>query len=331
MSAPDVTVRCVPGADLTAYAHGELPDVRRAEVSRHLLRCATCRAEADETRALFGRLRDFGAEGEDWRAEIAAAGAPAAAGRRTRRRAALAGLASAAAAALALAVGFPRGAEPPPAAREAGLSEVVAMYPEIGGTLLPEDESALLQAQQLDGRWAAGGGARDEAATSLAVAALAGRYGRGLADDTVGQAVRAGVEWLLARRALPSVGLPADGAPDAARDGSESTAAQALATAAVLEVYAATGDRALRPALDRALRSLQLARRADLSGDSTLGWAHRALSRAQELGWDGLGPSLRRFEDWMGGHTRVASLAAVEDPSEMIAIAMRMIASSSRG
>jgi hypothetical protein len=96
-------------------------------------------------------------------------------------------------------------------------------------------------------------------------------------------------------------------------------------------VYAATNDRTLRQPLDRAVRSLELARRADLSGDSTLRWAHRALSRARELGWDGLDPSLRRFEGWMGGQTRVASLAAEEDPSQMIALAMRMITRTSRG
>jgi hypothetical protein len=327
MSTPDVTVRCVPGADLTAYAHGELPDVRRAEVSRHLLRCARCRGEADGARSLLGRLRAFGANGEDWRAEIAAAGAHVSAGRRSRRRIALASLCAAAAVVAAVGLTLRAG---PLEGRALRVAEVAALYPEIGATLLPQDESALLQAQQVDGRWAAGGGARDEAATSLAVAALAGRYGRDLADDTVGQAVRSGVEWLLERRALPSVGLATD-APAESRDGAESTAAQALATTAILEVYAATEDRTLRPSLDRAVRALQLARRADLSGDSTLRWAHRALSRARELGWDGLDSSLRRFEDWMGGQRRVASIAAEENPSEMIVLAMRMITLTSRG
>src|SRR5262245_26754591 len=238
MTKPDASARCVPAADLTAYAHGELPEARRAEISRHLLRCAKCRGEAGAAEGLLERLRAFGAGGEDWRAEIAAAGAEVRAGRRRVLRAgAVALVAATLVAALLLRPG------PAASPRGGGVAEVAALFPEIGATLLPEDESALLQAQQLDGRWSAGGGRRDEAATSLAVAALAGRYGKDLADDTVGQAVRSGVEWLLARQGAaashaevrPATGDDAPAAPEASvvrigQDGAEAGAAHALAT-----------------------------------------------------------------------------------------------------
>ncbi len=319
MSVPDSVSRCVPAADLTAYAHGELPDWRRAEISRHLLRCADCRGEGEADRAVLARLRAFGADGEDWRGEVAAAGAEIAAERRARWGAAATGALAAAVLLVALAVLRPgaRHDAPSPAAPP-------QTFASVAGTVLPADEATLLTAQSVDGCWGAGGGRRDEAATGLAVAALAARRGKALGDDTVAEAVRAGVDWLVSH-------VPTD--ERFSGRGPEAAAAGALATVGLLEVYAATGDRTLRPWLDSGLRAIENASRADLSGESALLWARRALVRAKDLGWDGVDDSIDRLTAWAGGATRSRPACSTmeSDLGEPASVACRMYETAPRG
>lgn len=324
MNAPDALSRCVPGADLTAYAHGELPDWRRAEISRHLLRCAACRADAEADKALLSRLRSFGAAGEDWRAEVAAAGAEVAAGRRARWRAAVVGALAAASVLVTLSLLRPGGSGSPENDGASALATDQLTFPDIGFTALPTDEATLLAAQSMDGYWEAGGGWRDEAATGLAVAALAARRGKALGDDTVAQAVIAGADWLLER-------LRKDGRLGG--EGPEGAAAHAVATLALLEVYSANGDRALRPDLDVLVRALESAGRPDLAGQSAILWARRALGRAKDLGWTGLDDALDRMNGWLLSAPRASTACATLDADlgDTMVVACKMYESAPRG
>jgi len=73
---------CPPPADVTAYAHGELLEWRRAEIARHILRCAACRDLHARATDVFVRLRALGDEGDLWRDDVALARRLAAARRR---------------------------------------------------------------------------------------------------------------------------------------------------------------------------------------------------------------------------------------------------------
>ena len=291
--------RCVAPADRTAFALGQLEGdedgARREAVSRHLLRCAACRAEVDAVSALGARLRGFGAGG-DWEADVGAALAAERGRARVRRRAAFAGFAAAAAvvAALGAGIGFSRDegvrtpasdvgpvAIRPPTAPAATAAAAAPVSPEVA-----RERARLLAAQASDGRFSAstrvGGARRDEATTGLAILALVGE-GRGLpADAAAARAVADAVRWLRLRQTASG------------RFGGEQAGAvrdQAIATAALLEVSAATGDAGLRAVADRGVRALarDVADAATLSDEQGGRWVRAVLARAHALG--GASPS----------------------------------------
>lgn len=274
--------RCISAADRTAFALGhfldEADEARRAAISRHLLRCPACRAEVDAISMLGSRLSTFGSGG-DWEADLGAALAAERGRGRVRRRAALSGVAAAAGVVVALAVGLGRDARSP--ASDAGpvvdstarASTAAPRAPYPLGTALSVGK--LLAAQAADGRFPAaahvGGPLHDEAATGLAVLALVGE-GRGLAGDAEAtRAVAAAIRWLRMREGGSGRFVP---------DSASHVRDQAIATAALLEVGAVTGDAATRSSAERAVRVL----RADLpdSADDG-GWGRAVLARARDL------------------------------------------------
>src|SRR5438034_10429890 len=111
---PPPDERCVDAADLTAFATDALPAARRAAVSRHVLRCARCRATLDRDAAMLARLRGF-ARAPSWEDDVGAAMLARGARGRARVRGAAGGAVAAAAlvAAWVLAPGEPGPAAPP--------------------------------------------------------------------------------------------------------------------------------------------------------------------------------------------------------------------------
>jgi len=289
----DASLRCVPAADLTAFAQDALPEPRRAEISRHLLRCPRCNAAASGTGDLLSRLRSFGAAAS-WEGELGAAVAVAHARTRARGLGALAG--AGVGLLLAAGVAFLPGSHAPDASLT--LASAPPSPPAPAAPTLPERDlavlrsgsasapalplsaaaQALLRAQAADGHWTAddalGGGRHDEAATGLALLAiLEGRPGA-MRDPAVARAVAAATRWLRGRER----GL--DASPAAFRD-------EAVATSALLAVYAQTGDATVRASADRGVRRLarEMASASTLDA-ATAGWARVALARARDLGWD---------------------------------------------
>jgi len=289
---PDASLRCVPAADLTAFAQGLLPEPRRAEISRHLLRCPRCHGTASGTGELFDRLRSFSAA-PSWRGELGAA----VAGERVRRRARGVGAMAGAGVGLLLAAGLaflPTGpttdrvpsiaSAPAPAAPMRSAERIVSpRFADAPAPALSDEARALLRAQATDGRWAAdealGSGRHDEAATGLALLAILDGHPHALRDPSVARAVAAATRWLKGReRAL-------DASPTTFRD-------DAVATSALLEIYAQTGDVGVRSSVDRGVRRLarELASGAALDPASA-GWGRLALARARDLGWDRAPPT----------------------------------------
>ncbi|HVG93533.1 MAG TPA: hypothetical protein VND21_03735, partial [Planctomycetota bacterium] len=135
-------------------------------------------------------------------------------------------------------------------------------------------EAALLRAQAADGRWSAAATDDDEAATGLALLALLAERPQALASPPVARAVADATRWLRARQAD-------DGGFGR---GARSERGHALATEALLEVWAQTGDPGLRHALVPAVRRLATDAHGTPVGDATE-WTRRALARAHGLGW----------------------------------------------
>jgi hypothetical protein len=228
---------------------------------------------------MFGsRLSAFGSGG-DWEADLGAALAAERGRRRVRRRAAFSGVAAAAGVVLALSLALGRDARSP--ASDAGpvadstahAATAAPRAPYTLGTALSVGK--LLAAQAADGRFPAathvGGTLHDEAATGLAVLALVGE-GRGLAGDAEAtRAVAAAIRWLRTREAGSGRFVP---------DSASHVRDQAIATAALLEVAAVTGDAATRSSAERAVRVL----RADLPDTADDGgWGRAVLARARDL------------------------------------------------
>src|SRR5438477_3108705 len=181
---------CVPAPDLTAFAHGELADWRRAEVSRHLLRCPACRADASGDARVLARLLALGAEGDAWRGEAVAARAALARRRRTGLLSAGAGAAAAAVLIAGFAALRAQGTGPAEGRAVASLAgpALSARAKAPPATPLSADESALLASQAPDGRWAGGAAGGDEAATGLALLALVAGRREEIRGGAVGRA-----------------------------------------------------------------------------------------------------------------------------------------------
>ena len=286
MRADDVHAGpCPPAVDVTAYAHGELLAWRRAEIARHLLRCTACRdlhAGADD---VFARLRALGDEGDAWRDDVALARRVAAA--RRRRTAVAAAVACVLVAGVAIPLGLRGGSpedggvpafEPPPVAMRAAPDSATPRRP------LAPAERALLAAQRDDGRWsgeASDGLLRhDEAATGLALFALASRRPAELREGEIGRATAAAITFLRSRQ------------DEGGRIGRATPRDHAIATAALVEVYRATRDESLAPSVEQAVRALARAARDPDADDATARWTGFALARARTLGRDGLEAAL---------------------------------------
>jgi hypothetical protein len=290
--ARDDRGRCVPGEDLTAFAHGELPGERRAAISRHLLGCGRCRDEYAGMRSLLRRLRALDAGGSRLGAPAAAAEAPGALS--WRSLVAGGGIAAVFLAAFLVSwapAGGSRGAGDARRASEAQASEV----------------SLLLAAQRADGSWPAdaafGGSRADEAATAVALLALlpddpGARY-EGVRARAVAQATR----WLLARRRS---GGATDATPERTRN-------EVVAVAALVEVLAETGDPALRRELEPSLRNVQRAAEALATDPWAVGWLRRALRRARDAGWREAEAALARLEARFGASGDDPRWSAVAD------------------
>jgi hypothetical protein len=280
MARADAPPACVPGPDLTAFAHGELAPRRRAEVAGHVLRCERCRASLEESRGMLALLSLL-------RPASVAAGARRTSAARSMSVAPLLALGAMAAAVVVAAVSWwprdvsaPSRTEPPVVTARA--SEAAWSAPEV---------SALLRAQAADGRWPAeadfGGSRNDEAATALALLALMPEDARVLSDGPVARAVAGAARWLLARER--ESGEPAID--------SASLRNRAVSAAGVLGLYAVTKDESLRLPADRAVR--RLARDVERSeGDrSSLTWALRALEKARGLGGARTDAAIRHLHD----------------------------------
>lgn len=286
--------RCVSPADRTWFALGRSSDdpslddanaARRAEISRHLLRCPACRADVDSISFLGSRLSSFGSGG-DWEADVGAALAAERGRLRVRRRAAFAGFAAAASIVAALWVGVGRGERSPEsdagpvadsiASPEATATIVASGAPAPATMGTPVERARLLAAQGDDGRFSAaanvGGARHDEAATGLAILALIGESRTVPSDPATARAIAAAIRWLRTRQGASG------------RFGPEATSHvrdQAIATAALLEVSIATGDPELRASADRGVRALRVdvRTRPEDGGD----WARYALTRARDV------------------------------------------------
>lgn len=261
--------------DLTAFAHGEFTEWRRAEISRHVLACESCRETLKDSRDVLGRLAEVGRFGiENLRADVAAR-------RPLWRSRALKKLTTAASIAAVVALGVvlapPRGPSAAPESPTTGTTATAAELP-----LTPE-QTALVALQQPDGRWAAetalGGARRDDAATGLALLALMPRDAEGLKSGPAARAVGEGMRWLASRPRGPD---------------------HAVATCALLEAFALTGDAKVKSTLDRAIRRLA-ASVADTDDrappDPVLGWTLKALERARSLGWRHIDEPIRRIRE----------------------------------
>lgn len=285
-SADRTEARCVSAADRTAFAldpfHDDDGESRQAEISRHLLRCPVCRADVDAIGVLGARLATFGSGG-DWEADLGAALAAERGRRRVRRRAAFSGIAAAAGIVAALSVGLGRATQSPasdtgPVAESTtravtGATTPMPRTPYSFGTALAVGK--LLATQAADGRFPAathvGGTLHDEAATGLAILALVGE-GRGLSGDAeAARAVAAAVRWLRTRES---------GSGRFVADSGSRVRDQAIATAALLEVGAVTGDAATRSSAERGVRDLR-ATLSDAADGS--GWVRSVLARARAL------------------------------------------------
>jgi hypothetical protein len=310
----------VAGEDLTAFAHGELPEWRRAEVSRHVLGCEPCRRSLAASRDVLSLLGEVGRFGiESLRAELAAR-RPARAARLLRRVATAASVA--AVVALGVLLAPPRG--PAPAPGGGGLTPVASA----AEVPLTPDQRALVAAQHEDGRWAAeasfGGPRRDEAATALALLALLPRDADALRSGPAARAVADGVRWLVTR----------GGAARAERDPGPDLA---VATCALLEVYAlspAPDVRApLHDAIGRAIRRLSRGLPHpfdDVERDPSLGWRLRALATARALGWGHLDAAIDGLRaadaDLDGSLTALARVAPPDAPPDSpCALALRVL------
>ena len=177
----------------------------------------------------------------------------------------------------------------------------------------------LLRAQDDDGRWKARGAAagHDEGATGLAVLALVSEAlgadrPEALRTGPVAQAVGRATRWLAGRASVD---------PDA-RPGAAAARDQALATAALLEVYAATHDASLRPSVDRAVRALS--RRAERPDAEA--WTAQTLARAEALGWHRGGTAGEAR-----GTTRAAAPWPLGSDGSPCAQALAVLAAGARG
>jgi hypothetical protein len=232
---------------------------------------------------MFGRLRGFAAA-PAWEDELAAADLAHAGRVRARRRGVVGGVAAAAAVVAAL-LAVPAG----PTSRDETPAGSVAARPAADSrsaepsssapALSAADEAALVRAQASDGRWRSttGDERHDAGATALAVLALANARASELRAGTAVPATRAvadGVRWLEARVA------DAAAAGDAA-----SRRDRAVVATALVEVYAATREPALRAVVDRALQAVALDARDARTVDSSAAWSRDALARARAAGW----------------------------------------------
>lgn len=336
---------CPPAADLTAFAHGEFPEWHRAEISRHLLRCPACRDAAEGARDVLARLAALGTDGDAWRDDLAAAGAALSL---SRRRSGLA-VALGAAAAAGLAVGvwlLPAPGTPSPRTTDlarhavpAGRDAPAALRrPSSPAAALSSDERRLLATQRPDGRWKDDAGTRalasDEAATGLSLLALAARRPEALRGGPVGRAAGAATAWLVGRRRADAATGSASAAASADGAGGRD---RAISAAALLEVWSATREPTLYPAVDAAVRDVarrvERARRAGTAtDDADARWSRATLSRARDLGWRGLEAPLRRLPDAPrapdaasdGASWPVAPVAPSTD-SSALACAMRVL------
>lgn len=213
---------CVGADALTAFVLGEGDGVERERVARHLLGCAPCRSRRDAEAALLRRLQAFADLGA-WEEDLARADAALRHRRRRLVRGALAGGVAAAALA-ALLVGRPH-------------------PPDVEAPTAPSARDALLSAQATDGRWRSATGVErhDVGATGLAVLALLRDDPDAVRSGPSARALSAAVKWLAPRAAQ-------------ARDLGERE--RAAAAAALEAVHAATRDRAIGLAAERARRSL---------------------------------------------------------------------------
>ena len=248
--------RCLTPDERTAFALGEADAAARAAVSRHVLRCAACRAALDAEERVVGRLRAFAAS-PAWASDLAAADLAHDARTRRRRRAAVGGVAAAAALLLALATApsvlervRDRGDGAGPVATAATRPVVGVTRHERDGALAADDEaplpasevSALVAAQARDGRWRATTGGdphHDVGATGLALLALL-RGHAALPEGLAARAIADGVRWLAPRADDPRVAGERE---------------RAVAAAALAAVHRATGDRGVGAAAERARRS----------------------------------------------------------------------------
>ena len=276
------------GGTLTAFAQGLLPEPRRrGDLAPSPAMPPLSRDGVGNRRKLFDRLRSFSAA-PLWRGELGAA----VAGERVRRRARGVGAMAGAGVGLLLATGIVFLPTGPMAERHpARCPSPPPPPPDIPEAASPPSDPARAPPRPLrrgprpppraGGRTGAGPptrpwgpGRHDEAATGLGAPGDPRRHPHALRDPSVARAVAAATRWLKGReRAL-------DASPATFRD-------DAVATSALLEVYAQTGDVGVRASADRGVRRLarELASGAALDPASA-GWGRLALARARDLGWD---------------------------------------------
>lgn len=274
-----VRAGCPAPEELTALAHGEGQGAARSALLRHVMSCATCRADHAAAERMLLALRGLGAA----RASQAPVGSPP---RRPRplRWAWVPPAVAAAAVALALLGPLNSGPEGTPTTTlpmrsAAGTPSAIVAQP---GNL-----EALLAAQEPDGYWAAEPGlegrAGHEAATALVLLGLLHPGAEALRDPALARAVASGSRWLAGRAAGLTLGERASPADVRTR---------AVVSAALLRTQHLTQDSALRPAARSLLAAVT--RDAEASADHvSRPWLDYALATAQEAGWAGAGRDRR--------------------------------------
>jgi len=290
----------------SAWALEALSGEELARFEAHIASCERCRSEAEAMRGLVRRMRELPAEAP--RRDLAGAILQAVrAGsseelfldervrhlRSPKRILALCiGAAAAACLLAALAVWrYPGRAEREPAAAGASPREV------------EQAVRWLLSAQEPTGEWDAEkwGGQENYTVglTGLAVLALVGDA-RGL-DRPRAQAVARAVRYLVSRQGPGGRIGPATGGV---------LYNHGIATVALLEVYGATRDGALRPVIDRALAHMTLAQNeaggwgygvdpGERPNTAVTTWQVHALLLAGSLGWEEAGRFAERGLAWL--------------------------------
>ncbi len=285
------------------FAQGQMPAAEREAFAAHLDGCAVCRREVEDFRAVLARLKDLPAEppGRDLAGPLVADIFP-----ERRRLVFWSWRARPVRWAAACLTGFILGGFTlllTESKKPAGPGRLA-----LSGTDLTRARSEglawLAAAQEPDGSWAPGRwGGQERHAVALTGAALLA-----FLEDDAAARTYAGAVGKAAQALLRAQG----GAGRFGPPGEQALYNHGIATAALLSLYAHSGNPALRSPLGRAVTHICAAERADGGWGYDPGgadpanaaltvWQVHALARATDAGWEEARAPLERGLAWMRG------------------------------